>query len=129
MWEATRVDWRTVDRALRDIARRGALDGAEARWLREAERLEIWKPLGTVSALDYLERVLGYTPHAARERLRVARALADLPAIAESFEAGELPYSAVRELTRVATADTDLEWRDAALGKSPGRCPATASSI
>src|SRR5262249_50724341 len=57
-------------------------------------------------------------PHAARERLRVARALAELPAITEAFAAGELPFSAVRELTRVATADTDLEWRDAAAGKT-----------
>jgi hypothetical protein len=118
-WDAEPIDWRTVDAALRDIAtRRGALDAAEAKWLREAERLQIWQPLGMVSALDYLERVLGYTPHAARERLRVARALAELPAIAEAFAAGELPFSAVRELTRVATADTDLEWRDAAVGKT-----------
>jgi hypothetical protein len=73
---ATRVDWRDVDRALRGIARRRCkLDAEEARWLREAERLEIWRPLGMVSALDYLERVLGHTPHVANERLRVARAL------------------------------------------------------
>src|SRR4051812_23032909 len=39
--------WCTVDRALRTIAlRRGALDADEARWLREAEGLEIWHPLG-----------------------------------------------------------------------------------
>jgi hypothetical protein len=66
-----RNDWREVDAALRSIAcRRAALDVEEARWLREAERLQIWRPLGMVSALDYLERVLGYTPHAAHERLR-----------------------------------------------------------
>jgi hypothetical protein len=52
--------WRTVDRALRAIKqRRAALDADEARWLREAEALQIWRPLGMVSALDYLERVLG----------------------------------------------------------------------
>ena len=50
-----RTDWRTVDRELRAIARqRGALDASEARWLREAERLQIWRPLGMVSALDYM---------------------------------------------------------------------------
>jgi hypothetical protein len=66
-----------VDRALRDIAaRRAALDADEARWLREAEALQIWRPLGMVSALDYLERVLGYAPRTAQERLRVARASA-----------------------------------------------------
>ncbi len=37
-WDAPRLDWRAVDRALRDIARRRAkLDADEASWLREAE--------------------------------------------------------------------------------------------
>jgi hypothetical protein len=108
-----------VDRELRAIAmKRAALDAAEARWLREAERLQIWRPLGMVSAHDYLERVLGHTPHTARERLRVANALADLPAIAASFEEGELSFSSVRELTRVANGDTDAEWRDFGVGKT-----------
>jgi Domain of unknown function (DUF222)/RuvA, C-terminal domain/HNH endonuclease len=123
MWDAaridSRVDWKRVDRELRAIAKkRAALDAEEARWLREAERVQIWRPLGMVSALDYLERVLGYTPHTARERLRVAKALAELPAIGESFADGELSYSAVRELTRVATSDTDTEWREHAVGKT-----------
>jgi len=73
-------DWQSVDRALRTIAqRRAALDADEARWLREAEAIQIWRPLGMVSALDYMERVLGYGPRAAQERLRVARALGTLP--------------------------------------------------
>jgi hypothetical protein len=92
-WDAaradSRVDWKRVDRELRAIAKkRAALDAEEARWLREAERLQIWRPLGMVSPLDYMERVLGYTPHTARERLRVAKALAEVPTIAESFAAG-----------------------------------------
>ena len=122
-WDAVRadarVDWRRVDRELRAIAtKRSALDAEEARWLREAERMQIWRPLGMVSPFDYMERVLGYTPHAARERLRVAKALADLPAIGESFQGGELSFSTVRELTRVATSDTDTEWREFAVGKT-----------
>ena len=73
-------DWRAVDRALREIAiRRGLLDGEEARWLREAEAVQIWKPLGMVSMIDYLERVLGNGPRTGQERMRVARALGDLP--------------------------------------------------
>src|SRR4051812_22416092 len=72
--------WQVVDRALRGIAkRRAALDADEARWLRQAEALQIWKPLGMVSALDYMERALGYAPRTAQERLRVARALGALP--------------------------------------------------
>jgi hypothetical protein len=112
-------DWRNVDRELRTIARRrAALDADEARWLREAEALQIWRPLGMVSALDYMERVLGYGPRAAQERLRVARALGQLPVLTASLAGGELPFSAVRELTRVVLPATESAWVRAAEGKN-----------
>src|SRR5215510_8813381 len=111
--------WCTVDRALRAIAlRRATLDADEARWLRDAEALEIWRPLGMVSALDYLERVLGYAPRSAYDRLRVARALGDLPELTATLAGGELPFSAIRELTRVATPTTETAWIAAATGKN-----------
>src|SRR5512143_3242276 len=113
------ADWQSVDRALRTIARRrAALDADEAHWLREAEALQIWRPLGMVSALDYLERVLGYGPRAAQERLRVARSLGTLPQLTAALAHGGLPYSAVRELTRVATPATEASWVAAAKGKN-----------
>jgi hypothetical protein len=115
----TQADWQAVDRALRIIAqRRAALDADEARWLREAEVLQIWRPLGMVSALDDLERVLGYGPRVAQERLRVARALGTLPQLTAALAHSELPFSAVRELTRVATPATEAAWCEAATGKN-----------
>jgi hypothetical protein len=114
-----RPDWRTVDRALRAIrSSRAALDASEARWLREAEALQIWRPLGMVSALDYLERVLGYAPRTAQERLRVARALGTLPELTAALAGGELTFSAVRELTRVATPATEASWIAASRDKN-----------
>src|SRR5258708_15936758 len=96
--------WSTVDQALRAIAlRRAALDADEARWLREAEAMQIWRPLGMVNALDYMERVLGYAPRAAQERLRVARALGDLTELGDALARGDLAFSAARQLTRVPT--------------------------
>ena len=112
-------DWQAIDRALCSIAEeRAALDAREARWLCEAEAMKIWIPLGMVNMIDYMERRLGYTPHVAKERLRVAKALNDLPAIGEALRHGEVSFSAVRELTRVATPETEEEWLDSARDKN-----------
>ena len=114
-----RPDWRAVDRALRAIRHsRATLDAEEMHWLREAEALQIWRPLGMVSALDYLERALGYAPRTAQDRLRVARALGSLPRLTAALASGELTFSAVRELTRVATPATEAAWIPAAAGKN-----------
>jgi hypothetical protein len=44
---------------------------------------------------------------AARERVRVARALGELPRLAQALAGGELSYAKVRALTRVATPETE----------------------
>ena len=45
----------------------------------------------------------------AREHIRVARALRDLPVIRTEFGAGRLSYAKVRALTRIATPDTEAD--------------------
>jgi hypothetical protein len=86
--------------------------------LREAELLQLWRPLGMVSIFDYMERVLGYAPHTAQERLRVARALGELPETEAALERGSLSFSAVRELTRVMTPETEVAWIESATDKN-----------
>ncbi|CAN5887517.1 hypothetical protein BH11MYX2_BH11MYX2_30290 [soil metagenome] len=116
---APSYDWKFVHEQLLSIAqRRGALDAEEARWLRAAERVEIWKPFAMVNMVDYLERVVGYAPRTAQERLRVARALANLPELTDALRTGELPHSAIKELARVATPATERAWREAAQDKN-----------
>src|SRR6266480_2289482 len=111
------TDWQQVHRTLKRTAKaRARLDAIEAEALRAAERVRIWRRFGFASLLDYMERELGYTPRIALERLRVARAVEGLPQIAGAMYEGELSYSAVRELTRVATADTERDWLEAARG-------------
>src|SRR6266700_3139394 len=44
---------------------------------------------------------------AAREHVRVARALGTLPLLSQALARGELSYAKVRELTRVATPGTE----------------------
>ncbi|MGD8361398.1 MAG: DUF222 domain-containing protein, partial [Gemmatimonadota bacterium] len=51
----------------------------------------------------------GIAPGAAREKVRVARALGSLPRISEGMARGELSYSKVRALTRVATPENEGE--------------------
>jgi len=48
------------------------------------------------------------------ELLRMARALEDLPLIDGAFARGEISWSAVRELTRVAVGETEAEWLELA---------------
>src|SRR3984893_12435410 len=50
---------------------------------------------------------VGLDRGAARERVRVARALGTLPLLAEALGRGELSYAKVRALTRVATPETE----------------------
>ncbi len=95
--------WREVDRQLRRVARRrAAVDAEELHWLALAESAQVHRHLGLASMLEYVERVLGHGPQAGKERLRVARALTELPTMAAALEQGALAYTAVRELTRRA---------------------------
>jgi hypothetical protein len=111
------VDWRRVDARLRQISeRRAGLDAEEARWLLAARRSGVHRQLGFATLAEYMERVLGYGPRAASERLRVAEALESLPCLRDALSTGQLAYSAVRELSRVATADTETAWIEKARG-------------
>jgi hypothetical protein len=117
--ERSEEPWREIDRQLRSVAkRRAALDREELELIRKAITVQLWRPLGIVSMREYMENVLGYGPHVANERLRVADALDELPAIEAALASGELSYSAVRELTRIATRKTDEAWVAAARGKN-----------
>lgn len=115
----TGIDWKEVHGALRRLGRQRAQhDYEEATWLVLGLEVGVHRHLGFGSYLEYLERVLGYPARIAAERLRVAVALKGLPQIAESLRDGTLSWSAVRELCRVATSQTEGEWLQAAVGKS-----------
>jgi len=52
------------------------------------------------------------------EKLRVAEALDRLPAFAQALNQGQICWSALRELTRVATPQTEAAWLAAATGRT-----------
>jgi hypothetical protein len=85
------------------------LDAATARLLdliREFDARAGWNN-GFRSCADWLSWRVGLDKGAARERVRVARALGTLPVLARAFAHGEISYSKVRAVTRVATPDTE----------------------
>jgi hypothetical protein len=108
-----------IDVELRRIARlRAGQDADEAQWLRDAQLHQIWRQLGFSSAFEYLEDVFGYAPRTARERLRVASELGELPELEAALREGVLSYSAVRELSRVADPETQSAWVESARGRT-----------
>jgi 5-methylcytosine-specific restriction endonuclease McrA len=62
---------------------------------------------GFSSCAAWLSWRVGLDLGAARERIRVARALGTLPLLAEALARGQLSYAKVRALTRVATPETE----------------------
>jgi len=73
----------------------------------EFDRREAWGGEGIKSAAHWLNFKCGISMGAAREKVRVARALPALPRVSESFAKGELSFSKVRTITRVATPDNE----------------------
>ncbi len=78
---------------------------AESRLLtliREFDEKEYWAGQGLCSCAHWLNFKCGIGMNAAREKVRVAHALAGLPKINEAFSTGKLSYSKVRAMTRIA---------------------------
>ena len=82
----------------------------------EYDRLRGWELGGHRSCAHWLAFRCGYRLGAARERVRAARALVKLPEIGASMSRGELSFSAVRALTRVATPENETDLLDLARG-------------
>ena len=68
-----------------------------------------WQQQGATSMAAWLGHRVGLTPGVAREKVRVSRALAQLPATDEALRLGQVSYWKVRELSRVATAETEAQ--------------------
>ena len=100
-----------MDRLGDEIAELSAhLDAATARLLELIRAFDArggWNT-GFRSCAAWLSWRVGLDLGAARERVRVARALGTLPLLAEALARGELSYAKVRALTRVATPETEV---------------------
>src|SRR4051794_13953150 len=88
------------------------LAAATAAWLllvAEFDEREGWGGVGITSCAHWLAWKCSLTPGTARQHVRVARAMRRLPTITAAFSSGELSYSKVRALTRVAEPGTEAE--------------------
>lgn len=111
-----------VDRIEDEIATLcGHINAATYRLLcciRAFDEKEAWAEQGALSMAHWLSWRVGIGLRAGREQVRVARALVELPQISASFELGEISYSKVRAITRIAKADTEEQLLEIAHGST-----------
>ena len=122
-------------------ARRAKSDHECCVLLLAAARSGVHRVLGFATAVQYGAAVTEMSTRQVRERLRVAKALESLPEISASFATGRLAYTKIRELTRVATRETESTWRrdaeqltatsvqELCAGRVPGDLPSSPAKI
>ena len=86
----------------------------------EFDRREGWAD-NFASCAEWLAWRTGRTLAAARENVRVAHALEELPLTAEVMKSGQLSYTKVRTMTRVATPETEATLLEYARSTSAAR--------
>ena len=80
----------------------------------ELDDEEPWGAWGLTSCAHWLNWRCGIGMNAAREKVRVAHALKQLPQISASFATGELSFSKVRAVTRIADPENERDLLDLA---------------
>ena len=80
--------------------------------VREFDARSGWS--GCTSCAHWLSWRTGLAPGAAREHVRVARALGNLPKLSDAMRRGVISYSKVRAVTRVATPENEQALLDVA---------------
>ena len=106
--EPARVPLERVEAQICELA--GHLAAATCRFLvllADFDARRGWASWEMGSCAQWLSWKCQMSSGTAREHVRVARALRDLPVIRARFAAGRLSYAKVRALTRIATAATE----------------------
>lgn len=103
---AAEEQWRKQNRMVDELATLSAhLAAATARWVELAWQLQ--EDVSSDDFAGFLAWRCGITRREAREVMRVAEALRELPATRAAFSRGALTFTKVRTLTRVATAASE----------------------
>jgi len=75
--------------------------------IRKFDEDGLWQQAGLGSCAHWLNWKCGIGMNAAREKVRVARALGTLPKISKAFRNGQISFSKVRAMTRVASEKSE----------------------
>jgi len=97
------------------VAHAQRINAAEYAFLELVREFDIrqgWKPYQFNNCAEWLNMKCGIVVGTAREKVRVASALFDLPRISRAFASRELSYSKVRSLSRVATPQNEAQLLD-----------------
>ena len=81
------------------------------------------------SAAHWLSWQCGVGPTAAREQVRVARRLADMPLVTQAFAEGRISYSKVRAISRVCTAGIERQLLDLAAASTAHQLERMCSAL
>jgi hypothetical protein len=115
------IEW--IEREIGELA--AHIAAATCRWLElvaEFDRRKGHEAWGFHSCGAWVAWRCGVDPRSAREHVRVARALEELPLVREQFSQGRLSYSKVRAITRIAAPEIESELLEMA-------CYATAAQL
>jgi hypothetical protein len=105
------ADAQTIDDTIVKLAaQKGELEIEIGRWLLAAKRERVANKLGFGSFFEYVSRRIGWGPRTVEEKLRVAESLETLPKLQDLVRAGERSWSAVKEISRVATPENETAW-------------------
>ena len=97
--------------------------------IRVIDEAEIWAAQGARSCAAWLGFRIGLSAGSARERVRVARALSDLPLIDAAMAEGRVSFSKARALTRVATPENEGDLLAMALASTAAQLERICSGL
>ncbi|MFT5355371.1 MAG: hypothetical protein ACI9KE_002590 [Polyangiales bacterium] len=97
--------------------------------IRAIDEAEIWAAQGARSCAAWLGWRIGLGAGSARERVRVARALGELPAIDAAMSEGRVSFSKARALTRVATPENERDLLNMALASTAAQLERICSGL
>ncbi len=79
-------------------------------WFGEVVERKLYRSLGYSSIHEYAAKALGFSPAKTSQFLRLTESLRELPKVRQAVARGKLSWTKAREVTKVATPESEAEW-------------------